>query len=508
MAHDERASSTISNKQTYMADLELRKAADEANRCFSRLKARLRQDGTQVRGDTDYKTIGGLSFTASVLRDEWLEAMATVDRLAGSPSQVELPTMGREVANPLGLFINHRYRRISEDPAEAIEYLFRTYNVADDLYSFWSDEKGGLRGGTKWVQENFDLVNAPEFDPKIPQEDPAISAALEWDETDTGRLLVKRVGPERFAELVSSDSSKTLAKKSPTAKSIEIISDVAYVVTAVFNASGDEGEAKVFLTPCRPAEADETGEGFFKCDKIRYKLGEAENRLVVKIASVEAIVEHQDTGAANQADPLEWCRSMIERGFVMFKGDEKVFELAPRSFEALRAQVAPSLDPEIETLFVAELDMTVYRAIGGSEIDGYEEIAPEAAEESAAAVVDGSETEPEKPADGEAEPVPPVADVEDTGDFELVGYVYEPDLEYTTSFVEEIDGIQVSVQVKLDHLSEGKRSLFCLSGLSGEIHGKTFTAFSVDSFSFSASRKSMVEKSIELVQSLKPATAE
>jgi hypothetical protein len=88
------------------------------------------------------------------------------------------------------------------------------------------------------------------------------------------------------------------------------------------------------------------------------------------------------------------------------------------------------------------------------------------------------------------------------GDVLLVGYIVE-DLEWTTSFVEEIDGVQVSVQVKLDHLEEGKRSLFVLSGLSDDIHGRTQASFTVDSYSFSASRKSMVEKAIELIESLK-----
>lgn len=482
--------------QPYMADLELRKAADEAARCFARLKARLRQDGMQIRGDTDYKTIGGLSFAADVLRDEWLEAMAAVDRLAGSPSQVELPTMGREVANPLGLFVNHRYRRISEDPAEALEYLFRTYNAADDLYSFWNDAKGGLRGGTKWVQENFDLTNAPEFDPSIPQEDPAITTAIEYDESDAGRLLVMRVAPERFAELVSADSSKSLAKKSPTAKSIEMIADVAYVVTAVFQ--GDE--PKVILTPCRPAESSETGDGFFKCEKTRYRLLDPEGRLVIKIASVEAVVEQPDPGTAEQADPIAWIRNMAERGFVERDGDEVSMKLAPRSFEALRVQVAPSVDAAVDRLYVPELDLTAVKDPIGVEIDGWEEIKPESAEEPAPEPVEGEEAAPASEEAPAAVETPAETSV---GDVELVEYVEDPSIEWTTSFVEEIDEIQVSVQVKLDHLEEGKRSLFVLSGLSDDVHGRTQAAFSVDSYSFSASRKSMVEKAIELAGSLK-----
>lgn len=477
-----------------MADLELRKAADEAARCFARLKARLRQDGTQIRGDTDYKTIGGLTFAANVLRDEWLEAMNAVDRLAGSPSQVELPTMGREVANPLGLFINHRYRRISEDPAEALKYLFRTYSATDDLYSFWSDAKGGLRGSTKWVQENFDLTNAPEFDPSIPQEDPAITTAIEYDESDAGRLLVKRVAPERFAELVAADSSKSLAKKSPTAKSIEMIADVGYVVTDVFEGE----EPKVILTPCRPAESSETGDGFFKCDKTRYKLLDPESRLVIKIASVEAVVEQADPGTAEQANPLEWVRSMAGRGFVEKDGDDSYINLAPRSFEALRAQVAPAVDSGVDRLYVPELDLTAVKSADGIEIDGWEETPAETAEVAATEPVAAEES---APASEEAPAAETPAETA-IGDVLLVGYIVE-DLEWTTSFVEEIDGIQVSVQVKLDHLEEGKRSLFVLSGLSDDIHGRTQASFTVDSYSFSASRKSMVEKAIELAESLR-----
>lgn len=84
-----------------MPDIEFHKKCDEANQAFGRFKARLRQEGQKLRGDTDYRNLEKLSHTASLLQSEWLELMAEADELADNPSQQKLfdqPTKRQEKA--------------------------------------------------------------------------------------------------------------------------------------------------------------------------------------------------------------------------------------------------------------------------------------------------------------------------------------------------------------------------------------------------------------------------
>ena len=350
-----------------MPNSELLRLTKAATTAFNAYKSALRQKGHKISGEIDLASLTGLSGWEEQLRRDWLSSVKDCEREAGTPMQGTLAMDGPEkVANPLDLHINHAYRHIeSGEP-----YLFRGYNAGDDVFTFWHHEHGGLRGATSWVREAFDLANAPEFDATIPTEDPAITAAIEYAEEDGGRYLVKRVGPERFAELVNVESSAGLRKKSPTAKSVEILSDVSYVVTKSVSVD-DPLEAEVYLTPCVPASKDEKGEGFFKCGKDRWKI--TGDPIIVKIAPVQDLLTFPDEGTGNQADPLEWVKAMVERGFVEELDGEKVVILSPRSFEALRLQVSPDLDPGLDVLYVGTLDMNAVRRANGMEIDGYEE---------------------------------------------------------------------------------------------------------------------------------------
>lgn len=369
-----------------MPNTELLRLTKEATSAFNAYKSALRQKGHKISGEINLAELTGLSGWEEQLKRDWLAAVKKCEAEAGCPAQgsLDMDTGPEKVANPLDLHINHAYRHVES----GLEYLFRGYNAGEDLYTFWHNEGGGMRGATSWVREAFDLANAPEFDPTIPTEDPAITQAIEYAEEDGGRYVVKRVGPERFQELVNVESSAGLRKKSPTAKSIEMIADVSYVVTKAVDLDDPEA-AKVYLTPCAPAAKDEKGEGFFKCGKDRWKI--AGEPIIIKIAPVVELTETPDPGDMNQADPLEWVKNMVERGFTEELDGEKVVYLAPRSFAALRAQVSPDLEGEVDTLYVGALDMNVLLRADGMEIDGWEEPKAEepVAESPALEVVEG-----------------------------------------------------------------------------------------------------------------------
>lgn len=487
-------------------DIELQKLAKAAQSAFNTYKARLRREGHQVKNDMDYRNVSGISGTAIVLRDEWLEAENALERQAGVPPQVELPGMSRETVNPLGLHLNHRYRLLSghESIPEGTEFLFRGYNAADDLFSFYSDTHGGLRGPTTWVKESFDLVNAPDFDPTIPVEDAALSESMEYEED--GKYLVKRVSPERFAQLAAADSSKSLARKNPTAKSVEIMSDVSYVVTAVFHAE-TPAEAKLWLTPCVPVDKDFKGEGAFKCGKDRWRLLEPDARIVIRIASVEAVVNTPDPGAANQADPLEWLKNFAAKGFL--QGTDTV-ELAPRSFQALATQVGMVEEGRTE-FYCSELELHVRQADMGLEIEGWEELVPapalevveggpDAGEavESAESAVASADSVPDGAAlDGQATSAtvktPSLGEATVAAYSEVVDAVDKWDM----TFTEALNGSEVQVGIKWSY--DAEKDLFTLVWLDGL---REPVAALVDSQAVKDSKLSMVDAALQLVQAV------
>lgn len=446
-----------------MPNTELLRLTKEATSAFNAYKSALRQKGHKISGEVNLAELTGLSGWEEQLKRDWLAAVRRCETEAGTPSQASLPmdTAPEKVANPLDLHINHAYRHVES----GVEYLFRGYNAGDDLYTFWNHEAGGLRGATSWVREAFDLANAPEFDPAIPTEDPAITAAIEYAEEDGGRYLVKRVGPERFAELVNVESSAGLRKKSPTAKSIEMLSDVSYVVTKAV-AVDDPAEAKVYLTPCVPASKDEKGEGFFKCGKDRWKIvGEP---IIVKIAPVVELTDAPDPGGMDQADPLEWVKRMVERGFVDEVDGEKVIQLAPRSFAALKAQVAPDIQGDVEEIYVGALDMNARLHPEGMEIDGYEEPRPESTisdaqtvdETPALEVVEGG---PEAaPASEAPAAVADQADAPAVGEDRIVefGPAFEDVSKWDMQFDDDHEGIPTHVSVKFG--ATETHDLFCI----------------------------------------------
>ena len=495
-----------------MANLELDKAADEANRAFGRYKARLAQEGIKLGGDTNYRNASGISGTASVLRDEWIECMENVDRLAGAPAQISLPTMAPERPNPLGLILDQQYRRIDT----GVLYAFRSYNDTDGVYTLFSTEAGGLRGPGWWIQQNMALYSDAG--------DSAIAEVLEYDETEAGKYPIKRVGPERFVELLHADSSKLLAKKNPTAKSIEMLADQAYVVTATFIPEGsDSTDSKLFLTPCREAEQDESGTGFFKCNKIRYKMGGHEERIVIKIAPVDVVVEEpieENPPAAETPaiDAVEFVKSLIDRGFTEKDGDEDVVVLAPKSFEVLRLQVSPELMPDIDSLYVPALDFTVLKRTPGAEMEGYEEIAPEIEAEAPQkpdlhVEAGGAEAKTEEPSADELEALDTDAakglidgkSSDDrpegvTGDLLLDWTELPAEVTWSMVFTEHIASNKVIVNAHATYF--GEDPLICLSALDEEIAGRTFAAFRLDGQKFEASMLSWSSKAMDLAKRL------
>lgn len=369
-----------------MPNSELLRLTKEATEAFNAYKSALRQKGHKIRGDVNLAELTNLSGWEDQLRLAWIDLVKRCEREAGSPTQGELDLgeAPRSSPNPLGLHLNHAYRHT----AQGVDYLFRGYNFDEDLYQFWNAEHGGMRGGRAWVEEAFDLIHAPEFDPAIPTEDPAITTAIEYSEEDGSRYVVKRVSPERFAELANVESSAGLRRKNPTAKAVEVLSDVYYVVTKAVCLDGSE-DARLYLAPCVPASKEEKGTGFFKCGKARWRLdGEP---IIVKVASLEDLAAAPDPGNAYQADPLEWVKRTVERGFVDVVDGEKAVTLAPRSYDALKAQIAPDL-PDDGVLYVPAIDMNVRKSPDGLEIDGYEEVK---AEPTGLALVEGG---PEPPA--------------------------------------------------------------------------------------------------------------
>ena len=450
-----------------MPNTELLRLTKEATSAFNAYKSALRQKGHKISGEINLAELTGLSGWEEQLRRDWLISVSKCENEAGFPSQTALPGMAepRTMPNPLDLHLNHAYRLIES----GVDYLFRHYNAEDDLYSFWHQD-GGIRGGTTWVKEAFDLANAPEFDSTIPTEDPALTAAIEYDEEDGVKYVVKRVGPERFAELLAVDSSLGLRMKSPTAKSIEILADQSYVVTRV--ATWEDAETQIYLTPCAPAAKDEKGEGFFKCGKDRWKIqGEP---IIIRLAAVAEVVDQADPGSMAQSDPLEFLKRLQERGFLP---EGEAIELAPRSFEALKMQIAPDLDPEVISIYIPTMDMSAVLRPEGIQIDGWEEPESEVAEAPEIAVNNGAhvvgdtpaeDTPIEKPKRGKTRKEAPAeaAPAEAIpGENRIIPHAaaYASVRQWDVTFEDTADGIPISVAVKF--MAEPGFDLFCIQWL-------------------------------------------
>lgn len=504
-----------------MPNTELLRLTKEATSAFNAYKSALRQKGHKISGEINLAELTGLSGWEEQLKRDWLSAVKKCEQEAGHPAQatLDMDAAPEKVANPLDLHVNHPYRHIESDTP----FLFRGYNAGEDLYSFWSNEKGGMRGGTSWVKEAFDLVNAPEYDPSIPTEDPALTEAIEYTEEDGGKYVVKRVGPERFQELVNVESSAGLRKKSPTAKSIEMIADVSYVVTKAVDVEDPEA-AKVYLTPCTPAAKEEKGEGFFKCGKDRWKI--VGDPIIIKIAPVVELTDAPDPGNMEQADPLEWVKNFVERGFATELDGEKVVFLAPRSFAALRAQIAPDLEGEVDTLYVPTLDMNVLLKgeAEGVEIDGWEEPKPEAP---ALEVVEGgptteAEVEPEGEAGAEsavpsaegapataaqeapattADVSPPSSTEVAPGENKMVDYqaAYDDVSKWDMQFDDEHEGVPTHVSVKFGYTAT--HDLFCIAWTEKPAPSYEPVAWLCDSSHVSGTKQGMGDYSKTLAAS-------
>ena len=351
-----------------MSNTELLRKTKAATAAFNAYKSALRQKGHKISGEIDLSALTGLSGWEESLRKDWLAAMKECELEAGAPTQADLGLDGPEDANPLGLIIHGIYTYRNPDNDEQIPYVLQGYVAADDLYQFYNKEAGGMRVSTTFVRECFDLTSAGSVD--LPND---FAKAVEFGTWDSGeKFLVKRVSAGRFQELLNNNSEATLAKKTPSAVSIEMISDQSYVVVDALEVKDPEN-ARILAAPCRPATNEEKGPGTFKCGKQKYKFLEESARIIIRMVALEAVINTPDLGTSEQADPLAWVVEQIDRGFIVEDGDGKFIDLAPRSFEALRKQIAADLAETVESLYISDRDVTARLQFGGMEIDGYEE---------------------------------------------------------------------------------------------------------------------------------------
>jgi hypothetical protein len=357
-----------------MSNTELLRKTKAATAAFNAYKSALRQKGHKISGEIDLARLSGLSGWEETLKKEWLNAMRECELEADAPTQMELGLDGAEDANPLNLIVGYSYEHRDPETDELKPFVFQGFTAADDLYQFYNPNHGGMRVSTTYVKESFNLVGTAA---ELPND---FAKAVEFGTWDSGeKFLVKRVSAGRFQELLNNNSSKTLAKRAPTAVSIEMISDQSYVVVDAQD-ERDPENARILAAPCRPATNEEKGPGTFKCGKQKYKLADESAKIIIRMVSLEVAVATPDESSPEQSDPLAWVTEQIDRGFVTEDGGNKFIDLAPRSFEALRIQMG--IEDSAESVYISDRDVTARNQFGGMEIDGYEE------HEASAAVVD------------------------------------------------------------------------------------------------------------------------
>jgi hypothetical protein len=315
------------------------------------------------------------------LKQEYKTAVAACRREAGSPSQTALKLSD---PNSLGLTEDEFYW----NRESRVRLKFVRFDAETELFHFTSPAAGDISGSADWVSAEFDLVAAVDLE--LPRDGEETFERFQYGDLE---LIVKRVSPERFAEICKNVSPKIFDRR-PTAKGTEVINDQSYVVIKI---EDQDNRPTAILAPVAPcSDADKEGI-IFKIEKARWKICKDIPYLALRIASVEAIVDTPDTGTAVQSDPTEYAFSVLRLEREKIGVEERaniIIAFAPRSFKALAEQNNIEIDPE-RTI---DGDVSISIAAGelggllavckadGLEIPGYEELVDQPTEGDAAVV--------------------------------------------------------------------------------------------------------------------------